>query len=319
MIMSLPSLDYCFKILSDEADFHIVNCGNVEIYKTILGPERSEKIISFFPNEKGVKITDYDFGMAFHEIVACDNPRPELLNYRNFRRFHSDFMFYGGSLGPLSNVANFPYINNQTSNLGVKMGLNRITMPQWSLGVPTEEWTYPGLSASEDIEEFNLPNKFITINDGWNRTFPDRMTKAYPAESWRRFVALVKENGIPVVQLGSLDNGEDYEVDFNLRGKTTFGQSLSILKRSSCHVDIEGGLVHAATALGTKCVVLHGPTNGEFFSYAQNANLIHGSCQGCWWLLPRWGHECIAKLDNVCMKHDPQVVMNSVNTILNNV
>lgn len=319
MIVSLPIVDYLLTHFSEKIQFDIVNCHNIQMYEDILGPERRAKIGAIFPDSSSLDYPSYHAAAGMHEIVLIDATPKILDNYPNFRRFHNgDYMYYGGALGPLSNRENFPFINHQAAELGLKLGLNRITMPQWSIGMPPP-YVYPKITpVISALPHISLPERYITINDGWNATFKTRMTKAYPVERWVKFIELAQKEGLKVVQIGSIDVGEDLPVDLNLRGQTTLAESFYILSESDCHVDIEGGLVHAAAALGIRSVVMHGPTDREFFSYSQNINLaVPGACQNCWWLLPRWAESCIARKDAECMKHDPQVVLNSVLEIIN--
>ena len=68
--------------------------------------------------------------------------------------------------------------------------------------------------------------------------------------------------------------------------KVCFGERLElvawILKGSVLHVDIEGGLVHVASQLKTKCAVLFGPTPIQYFGYENNINITRGNCQNCY-------------------------------------
>jgi ADP-heptose:LPS heptosyltransferase len=52
------------------------------------------------------------------------------------------------------------------------------------------------------------------------------------------------------------------------------------------HIDDEGGLVHMATALGTKCAVLFGPTPVGIFGYEQNINICADTCKECFGIVP---------------------------------
>ena len=54
-----------------------------------------------------------------------------------------------------------------------------------------------------------------------------------------------------------------------------------ILRHAIFHLDIDAGLVHLATQLGTKCIVLFGPTPVDLLGYPQNINITAGDCQGC--------------------------------------
>ena len=55
-----------------------------------------------------------------------------------------------------------------------------------------------------------------------------------------------------------------------------------ILKNSLLHVDIEGGPVHLASQLGTKCVVLFGAIEVDFLKYTQNINIVSEVCSPCY-------------------------------------
>ena len=147
--------------------------------------------------------------------------------------------------------------------------------------------------------KFNVKGiKFITIHDGWdeNTKIAEKIsTKSYPPEKWTELVRLLKQE-IPnytIVQLGGLGNGSDIEgVDLNLRGKTTLKEAASILSESSLHIDTDSGLVHIATSLGTKCVVLFGPTNAAYCSYSENLNITPRLCGNCWWTTNGWMNSC---------------------------
>ena len=65
-----------------------------------------------------------------------------------------------------------------------------------------------------------------------------------------------------------------------------------MIKHSLCHIDTEGGLVHLANAVHTRCVVLFGPTPVEFFGYPQNINLEPSGCKACWFATQNWLIEC---------------------------
>ena len=59
-----------------------------------------------------------------------------------------------------------------------------------------------------------------------------------------------------------------------------------ILRQSVLHIDIDGGLVHLATHMGTKCIVLFGPTPVSYYGYEENINLKAGNCHECYCLYP---------------------------------
>ena len=65
-----------------------------------------------------------------------------------------------------------------------------------------------------------------------------------------------------------------------------------VLKNSLFHFDCEGGLVHIATQLGTKCFVVFGPTPIWFMGYEQNVNIAPKVCGECKGLITDWYTRC---------------------------
>ena len=55
----------------------------------------------------------------------------------------------------------------------------------------------------------------------------------------------------------------------------------NVLSNSMLHIDIEGGMVHLASNLGTKCLVLFGPTQMKYYGYENNINIMAGDCHDC--------------------------------------
>lgn len=135
-------------------------------------------------------------------------------------------------------------------------------------------------------ERFFLGKQYFTINYG-NGDCSDgsKVAKTWPKEYFEQLVKILRSlyPEIEIVQLGG-GNAE------RISGcnQYIFGESFSsvfhILKNSMLHIDIEGGLVHIATQLGTKCVVLFGPTVLEYYGYEENINIRVGNCHNCWGL-----------------------------------
>ena len=127
---------------------------------------------------------------------------------------------------------------------------------------------------------------YITVNFG-NGDCADhsKIAKSWSKERFECLISLFKEkySDIKVVQLGAKNSERLAGADRYLLG-TDFRLSLYLLKYSLVHVDIEGGLVHIATQLGTKCIVLFGPTVREYYGYEQNINIQAGNCHNCWGL-----------------------------------
>ena len=169
-------------------------------------------------------------------------------------------------------------------------------------------------SSEEKFEKMGL-HRYITVNPGNGSCHNERLVaKSWPIEYFERLLAKIKRTypQIDIVQVGGPDTHRLQGVDRSFMGESFFmvGQ---ILKHSLLHIDIEGGLVHFATQLGTKCVVLFGPTYQEFFGYPQNINIQAGSCHGCYGLYPDV-NQCARNMERPeCMYSiTPDLVMQAV-------
>ena len=168
--------------------------------------------------------------------------------------------------------------------------------------------------------EFNNINldRYITINYGWGGhrdSFPDKIpNKVWEIDRYSEFNRLFHAAfpGIKIVQIGIQGGAQIDDVDYYL-----FGKDLELVKYalrdSILHVDCEGGLVHLATQLGTKCVVLFGPTPIHYFGYKDNINIMSGVCCDCYYLYNDFS-VCARGLNHPeCMKSiTAQMVMDKV-------
>ena len=154
----------------------------------------------------------------------------------------------------------------------------------------TDQHTDIPLDASYEkkFQALGIGKRYITINYGGGVASSrknNEVAKEWPFEHLEKFVRLFKEKypDIQVVQLGTADT-------LRVDGADAYfmGESLELVKyillHSRLHIDKEGGLVHLATQLGTKCVVCFGPTQEWFFGYLENINIKAGNCHGCYCL-----------------------------------
>lgn len=129
---------------------------------------------------------------------------------------------------------------------------------------------------------------YITLNYGNGATSSGNkqsVSKQWPKEYFDRFVAFFRSKypNLNVVQVGDASTEK-------VEGVTSYviGQDLElvkyVLKGALFHLDVEGGLMHLATQLGTKCVIIFGPTQIELFGYPQNINILHPLCNRCYCL-----------------------------------
>ena len=125
--------------------------------------------------------------------------------------------------------------------------------------------------------------------------------------------------GIEVIQLGE-------QMDLNIEGVDRYilGQDLElvkyILRDSILHIGGDGGLVHLATQLKTKCAVIFGPTPEWFFGYKSNINIVAKKCSACCFL-ERDFTKCLRRMEEPeCMfSITPEIVMTNIQSYLNNV
>lgn len=310
MICSLPIVDFLLAHFAETCEVDVCFTREPGIYAALAGAERMRQIAFVYP---GLPSKEYHAIFQLHEFVNIQATEEFMKQHVSFFPYYLTNCERMAQLNGAEVI--FPRAQNQVANLAVKMGYDRVTFPQWTLGMT--QGTYPKLTYSGKPEVF-LQDRYITINDGWNSSDgAARPTKAWAPERWEEFVRAARCAGIYTVQLGALSNGRSYDVDLQLRGKTSFAECLGVLKGSACHVDIEGGLMHAAAALGTRAVILHGSTNAAFFSYSGlHKNVQTGSCQNCWWLSRDWASRCAAGTSAACMRHSPERVLQYVKDIL---
>lgn len=138
----------------------------------------------------------------------------------------------------------------------------------------------------KQIRESWKAHNYITLNCG-NGACGDSalVAKSWPSNYFDELALRIADDypDVYIVQLGDNEARK-------IRGcnEYFFGCDFSlvewVLKNSALHIDIEGGLVHIASQLGVKCVVLFGPTMKEYVGYENNINISAGNCHNCWGL-----------------------------------
>ncbi|MCK4981815.1 MAG: hypothetical protein KAS17_02775 [Victivallaceae bacterium] len=198
-------------------------------------------------------------------------------------------------------IDNHPVLDGAFAHTAVAQGFNRFNFIYYLFGMPPgdikQDFYLEDDVASQLSEKYD---KWITINTGFDINFiiSERIaTKCYSGENWKKAVKFIKAEHpeIAIIQIGGKNIISVEGVDENLSGKTSLAQSIGVLKRSLLHVDIEGGLVHIASSLNIKCVVLFGPTSRDYFGYANNINIKSDYCGDCWWTTERWMEACPRK------------------------
>lgn len=191
-----------------------------------------------------------------------------------------------------------PTMNGAFAHHAVVLGHNRNSFMHSQLGLEPGSLLL-NLPCDDSIAR-DLAGRFgswLTINNGFDANIvisSQQATKCYPLERWQRVAAGLRERcpGVKLVQIGGKTSVPIAGVDLDLVNATTLSQAAGLLRGALLHVDIEGGLVHVAASLGTRSVVLFGPTSLGYFGYADNVNLTSGFCGNCWGVTERWMETC---------------------------
>lgn len=163
--------------------------------------------------------------------------------------------------------------------------------------------------------------QYVTFNYGngaAGKGNKEIISKQWPREYFEEFARLFKERypAIRLVQLGDSHTEIIPHVD-----EAFLGRDLELVKYILCgsliHIDIEGGLMHLATQLGTKCAVIYGPTQVELFGYPQNINLVSDKCSNCYLLYPEYYRCARGQEKPECMwSVRPELVMSVIEAYL---
>lgn len=159
------------------------------------------------------------------------------------------------------------------------------------------------------FDSLKLDN-YITIYSNIGRTEERPKVKVWSIHCLVEYVARMKKRypSVEIVQCGGED---DIKIENADRHLLTNDLELTkyILANSLLHVGCEGGLVHLATQLGTKCVVLFGASSHYFFGYDRNINLVPDVCFPCAHILPGFDTCLRGANEPPCMlSHTPQMV-----------
>ena len=219
-------------------------------------------------------------------------------------------------LDPKFNEQITPIIGRQISETAMKLGLRRNNYVFESTGL-----NFPGdsLAVETQTPSIPLPEKYVTIHNGYDENFfliNENSTKNY--NDFQPIVDYIQNVlNIPVIQLGISKTSNPLEVSYDLLDKTNLREVAEILKNSALHLDVESGLVHLATSLGAKCLVIFGPTPWEYFGYPSNVNIFSSSCSPCWWLENDWMNTCHRSSQKFCCTKDisPLDVIKQIETI----
>lgn len=131
----------------------------------------------------------------------------------------------------------------------------------------------PGeLYLSEEELEFKYPEPYIVIEPEVKNKFSHGVNKSWPREYWE----IVSKENLPFLQLGLTETPI-----FPHLKTDTFRHALSILSKAKLFVGTDGGLHHAAAALGIPAVVIWtGFSSPKHLGYEFHTN-IHDGGEPC--------------------------------------
>ncbi|MCR5099236.1 MAG: hypothetical protein K6B14_09840 [Lachnospiraceae bacterium] len=162
---------------------------------------------------------------------------------------------------------------------------------------------------------------YYTVNFGTGECAdPSKVAKMWRQERFEKVVSMVKESypDMVAVQLGARDAIRLSGVDEFVLGEPMENVA-SVLKGAAFHLDIEGGTVHMASQIGTKCFVLFGPSVEEYYGYEGNENIKAGKCHGCYGLLPDVNRCARDMAEPECMALiTPEMVFEKIDLFLRN-
>ncbi|MBE8950370.1 MAG: hypothetical protein SR3Q1_07200 [Quinella sp. 3Q1] len=160
------------------------------------------------------------------------------------------------------------------------------------------------------FDSFKL-GKYITIYTNIERDEARPKVKTWPMKYLVEYVSRMKNRfpSVEIIQVGGSNDVLIENVDREALG-CDLELTKYILANSLLHVGCEGGLIHLATFLGTKCLVLFGSSAVEYFGYNQNINLVSEVCRPCMYILAHDFSICMlgAKEPPCMLSHTPQKV-----------
>ena len=158
----------------------------------------------------------------------------------------------------------------------IRLGLSAMNISVKTSGLPhrsSDEIPFFPTKQSLRVVARLLTKPYVTVHHGFDllflpaktRTTDYGSTKNISIQQWHKIVSLIRAEGIDVIQLGMAEEEKIEGVTHYLNGQTSLEETGLLIKHGLCHIDTEGGLVHLANAVHTRCVVLFGPHAGRIF------------------------------------------------------
>jgi hypothetical protein len=154
------------------------------------------------------------------------------------------------------------------------------------------------LANAQFIQDYGLDSGFILIEPSTNRDYFGEL-RSWPRERWESLLQGLRCHfpHLKIVQTG-LPDGEPLPGIVDLRGKTDFRGAALLLQSASLFIGTEGGLMHAANAVGARALILWGGvTLPEFAGYPTRQRTIckYVACAPC-------GRRGVCDNEHICMR-----------------
>lgn len=230
-------------------------------------------------------------------LLYCKINKLKRINYGLYESMKTLYQ-YGKKYIDIAGVGRRVYADRITHERACILGLNQYTM----LGISgafnitdSRVELYIDESYKSKYEELELPESYMTVNYGQGGIDSEKGygTKMWPLEYYPELISKIKKKypKLKVVQVSGKGMRKVDGVDQYIIGEP-FDVTKYILKNSLLHFDCEGGLVHLAMQLGTKCAVVFGPSMMRTMGYSCNINIKSSLCGDCVLLSEDWAKKC---------------------------
>ena len=117
-------------------------------------------------------------------------------------------------------------------------------------------------------------HKYIVVQPKASTWFPE---KDWTLNGWIKLVSGLRNKGLEVYQIGAIhEEYIDGAVDF--RGKTNLDQSMLLIKHATLLIGVNSFGEQAASALGTRSIILYGPTNPKYSLNPNQLAIFNHNC-----------------------------------------
>ena len=266
--------------------FHVNDISKTYV-QAFYGQSKNLNRVLSFQNFYAENFKRYDVALRVWHSVIIDSVNVDRLENLN-----------PNLLQRLILVSNYNQRCLQTNDVGIVLrnitrahilGVNRYTCLSCDGALPIYD-NHVEISLIPERErqfrELGLRKYYITIG---SNLVKDNKLKRHNLKEWSNahvleYIFLLKTY-LPQVEVVQIGGGGVYK--FANADRHIFDADLElvkyVLKNSLLHVDCESGLVHLASQLGTKCLVLFGPTDAEYYGFKENLNVVSKVCRPCVW------------------------------------